>query len=248
MLEDLNSTFYYEDDDGAGNAGGGAGHHPPRHVVPWHLRVLALRLQSIGFGEPRRVISSLYELAAEARSESRRSGITSEVKHVWRERLADLGIRVVNALVEMGDLEAARRSLRGLSAGGKMKEEGLSVEMRTRLALLELQIGDVKAARRVVEAGSAVDEDSNSMAMMKPLLSMAEGRFPDAIALWRELLEVVKGGADEVVVTQNLAVCLLYVGKLNEVRLHYGSISISLIRLGSITSDCSHDTDVLLIA
>ena len=53
-LEDLNSTFYIDETTRL-------------HVVPWELRVLNVRLQAMGFGDPRRAVMSYYDLAREAR-------------------------------------------------------------------------------------------------------------------------------------------------------------------------------------
>lgn len=213
-LEDLSSTFYYvpssleNADAGTGGAKSDARLSYPRHIVPWPLRVLAVRLQNIGFGDSRRGIAGLYELGMEARREIMRPGIGQEERNIWRDRLADLGIRTVNALVEMGDFDAAKRTLNGL--GTTTTESGTH---KMRKALLLLVIGDLVAAKRIFEGSS----DSSS-AMFTPLLSMAEGRYTDAVGEWRALLEAETQRLDEPLIAQNLAVCLLYTGALNEVR------------------------------
>lgn len=210
-LEDLSSTFYFvpadveATDTGAGDGKGGSLVHYPRHIVPWPLRVLAVRLQSIGFGDSRRGISGLYELGLEARREIMRPGIGQEERNIWRERLADLGIRSVNALIEMGDLDTAKRSLNNLSVSNADERH------RMRKALLLLLIGDIDAARQTLGGLS-------ESPIFTPLLSMAEGRFADAAGEWRTLLKK----SDDALATQNLAVCLLYTGQLNEVCLSRG--------------------------
>lgn len=210
-LEDLSSTFYYvpsslETADAGSSGGKRDSHvHHPRHIVPWPLRVLAVRLQSIGFGDSRRGIAGLYELGLEARREIMRPGIGQEERKIWKERLADLGIRAVNALIEMGDLDAAKRSLNSLRSDADEMH-------KMRKALLLLVIGDLDAANQVFGESS-----DSSRAMFTPLLSMAEGRYNDAAGEWRALLEGETKRTDEALVTQNLAVCLLYTGELNEV-------------------------------
>lgn len=212
-LEDLNSAFYYIDssfDSSEPDNKKEENHeHPPRHIVPWPLRVLAVRLQSIGFGDPRRSIGGLYEIGAEARREIMKTETNETTKALWRERLADLGIRSVNALIEMGDLDAARRSLEGLRVTVSESDT-----MRLRKALLFLRIGDLEAAARVF----GDSRESKEAALLQPLLSMSDGRYNDAVTEWRVLQED-QSRTDGSLVAQNLAVCLLYTGKLDEVRL-----------------------------
>lgn len=211
-LEDLNSAFYYIDssfDPSEPDNKNEENHeHLPRHIVPWPLRVLAVRLQSIGFGDPRRSIGGLYEIGVEARREIMKAETSETTRALWRERLADLGIRSVNALIEMGDLDAAKRSLEGLGV-----TESESDTMRLRKALLFLRIGDLEAAARVF----GDSQGSKEAALLQPLLSMSDGRYDDAVTEWRALQED-QSRTDGSLVAQNLAVCLLYTGKLDEVR------------------------------
>lgn len=211
-LEDLNSAFYYVDlnpdspksETQPENVPGPF----PRHIVPWPLRVLAVRLQSIGFGDPRRSIGGLYEIGLEARREIMKRETEDKAREIWRERLADLGIRSVNALIEMDDLEAAKRSLETLQTSAP--ENGM---MKLRIALLFLRVGDVDAAAQVF----GDSRESKEGALLQPLLSMADGRYNDAVTEWRALQED-RQRTDDALVAQNLAVCLLYTGRLDEVR------------------------------
>jgi hypothetical protein len=216
-LEDLSSAFYYLD---VGIPVAENEHDPeheptnatePRHIVPWPLRVLAVRLQSIGFGDSRRSIGGLYEIGLEARREIMRSGASETERNVWRQRLADLGIRSINALVEMGDFDAARRSLGNLQVSGP--ETGIETgTTKLRKALLLLRIGDLDAAGQVF--GDA--NDAKEAALLKPLISMSDGRYSDAVTQWRVLGED-RTRTDGALVAQNLAVCLLYTGQLDQV-------------------------------
>lgn len=210
-LEDLSSEFYYitpksdttdEDQESSQESS------YPRHIAPWPLRVLAVRLQSIGFGDPRRGIAGLYDIGIEARREVLRPDTSDEHRKAWRDRLADLGIRSVNALIEMGDLSAARRSLDSLRTTASD-----SFVSKSRKTLLFLLIGDVDAAKRESRLADGSDDT-----MFKPLLSMAEGRYDDAAVEWQALLEAGPKRSDEAMVKQNLAVCLLYTARLNDVR------------------------------
>ncbi|KAJ5188516.1 hypothetical protein N7491_004840 [Penicillium cf. griseofulvum] len=214
-LEDLSSAFYYidlkHDSDAVDDK---EPEHEqnheqdPRHIAPWPLRVLAVRLQSIGFGDSRRSIGGLYEIGQEARREIMRSEATGTERELWKQRLADLGVRSVNALIEMGDFDAARRSLDSLRVPGP--ESNIT---KLRKALLLLRIGDLDAASQVF--GDA--NESKEAALLKPLISMSDGQFADAVAEWRILGED-RTRTDGALVAQNLAVCLLYIGKLDESR------------------------------
>ncbi|OAT12039.1 hypothetical protein BDBG_07436 [Blastomyces gilchristii SLH14081] len=209
-LEDLNSAFYIVDTklENETVAKDAFPADQARHIVPWSLRVLAARLQSIGFGDSRRGIAALYELGLEARKQLSRQGLTEDERNVWKTRLEDLGIRVVNSLIEMNDLDAARRSLANLKT--PPKEQALAT---TRMALLYLKIGNVESARKLLDDTSVEAEGP-----LHCLLAMAEGRYADAVVGWEALRASHIGHEDEAIIAQNLAVCLLYTGKLNESR------------------------------
>ena len=154
-----------------------------------------MRLQGFGYGDGRKAIGGYYDLAREARAEVK-NATDAEEKQTWKERLEEIGLCVANALIEMGDAEAAIRhleSLRNLNANNEVLEG--------RLALLYISVGKVDAARQCLLR--------NSASSLKPLLNMADGRYEEAAEEWRAL-----PGSDLAV--HNLAVCLLYTGKLDE--------------------------------
>lgn len=186
-LQDINSSFYKDEISG-------------KHLLPWELRVLAVRLHGIGYGDARRGVGGYYDLAKEARAEAKEA-VDAEGKRLWKERLQDLGICVANALIEMGDLGAAVRHLESLRP-----REGRTEVLDARLALLYINLGDVDAARRCL--GIEGPETSHN-AELRPLVSMAEGRYADAVDEW-------KGLPQSDMATQNLAVCLFYTGKVDE--------------------------------
>lgn len=212
-LEDLNSNYYRDDLTSA-------------HLVPWELRVLAVRLQGMGFNDARRGVMGYYELAREARA------IMSNLKKIakeneedtasneneadiqsWESRLEDLGVRVASALVEMEELEGATRHLRTLKP-----RKGHEAELATKKALLWLCLGDIDAARQSIEtfAETAKDEYQTTLA----LALMAEGRYAAAIDVWKRLYDSVSDGTDlghKAMWKQNLGICLLYTGKMEEV-------------------------------
>lgn len=87
-------------------------------------------------------------------------------------------------------------------------------------ALLWLQMGDVDAARACLRAeegggdgGGNDDDDEFEETVVAALCDMADGEYEAALAKWRRLREET---TDEMVGV-NLAVCLLYVGRMQEV-------------------------------
>lgn len=174
------------------------------HLVPWDLRVLAIRLQALGFGDWRRGIMAYYDLAREARLKIRR---VPEERYLWNSRLQDLGVRIASALIEMSDTEAGARFLESLPISDEPS-------IGQRLALVYLSIGDTDQARRCL-AGlekSGHVHDSSFMA----LCSMAEGDYAAASEQWVKFRDVEPKRASALV-TQNLAVCSIYTGKIQEV-------------------------------
>lgn len=190
-LEDINGAAYVDEVSGA-------------HLVPWDLRVLVVRLQAMGFGDTRRAVMSYYDLAREARARAAeaRASHDNSASEAWKDRLVDLGVRVAGALVEMDDLVGAAHHLASLRDRG----DGWLEMMK---ALLWLHLGDVDAARRCAGQGEAGDK------VVSALCDMADGDYEAALSAWTELKDELDG--DEMVAV-NLAVCLLYTGKMEQVR------------------------------
>lgn len=189
-LEDINSASFV--DEAAGE-----------HLVPWELRVLVVRLQAMGFGDPRRAVMSYYDLAREARARLAVAAAAHDhsASEVWKERLVELGMKVAGALVEMDDLAGAAGHL----AGMRERADG---KLAMAKALLWLHLGDTDAARRCIKEGEAGDQ------VLGALCEMASGNYESALTRWKELREKMAG--DEMIAV-NLAVCLLYTGKMDEV-------------------------------
>ena len=181
-LQDINSPFYRDEATG-------------KSLLPWELRVLAVRLQGVGYGDGRRGIGNYYDLAREARAEVKKAGGDPEEKETWRERLKQLGLCVANALIQMGDAGAAIRHLESLRP-----RDGKDEVLEGRLALLYINVGNVDAARQCL---------SDASASVRPLLSMADGRYADAA-------EQLKALSSSDLATQNQAICLFYTGKVHE--------------------------------
>lgn len=175
--------------------------------VPWELRLLLVRLQSIVAQDGgRRAIMALYALSAEVRSHLKEARAADDQTAIdtWSARLRDLGLRVADSLVEMGELETATRHLDTLPA---MNAD----EINTRKALLRIRVGDVVAAKQSVAAVA----DSTRRAMISALLETADGDVDKATSTWKSLADQ---HPENQLLAQNLAVSLLYTGRIAEAR------------------------------
>jgi hypothetical protein len=226
-LEDLNSSYYLDD-------------LTSTHLVPWELRVLAVRLQSMGFNDARRGVMGYYDLAREARlqltslkktlallsspsekKENEEVRVKEEIA-MWESRLEDLGIRTASALIEIQDLEGAAHFLKSLNPA--------TPSLRTQKALLWLYIGDVEAARKSISESLSTVEDSPSSdssydlvsgsKVIEALATMCEGEYELTSPIWESLISNSENEGEKAIFRQNLAVCLLYLGKLSEVHIH----------------------------
>ncbi|KAM0714300.1 hypothetical protein Q7P37_010087 [Cladosporium fusiforme] len=176
-------------------------------IVPWELRLLLVRLQSIAAADGgRRAIMSLYALSGEVRSHISEAHENADeaATALWSERLRDLGLRVADSLVEIGELETASRHLDTLTTAD-------ADVIHTRKALLSIRLGDLKRAQTSLDK---VSPSLNKEAHLA-LLRTAEGDFGTAVAAWRTLAE--QHPTNELL-GQNLSTCLLYTGRIAEAR------------------------------
>ncbi|KAF5560604.1 hypothetical protein FPHYL_6572 [Fusarium phyllophilum] len=194
-LEDLNDIRRYVDETTG------------EHLVPWELRVLNVRLQSLGFGDYRRAVMSYHDLAREARDRISKAASQHDnsARELWKARLYDLGIQVAGALIELEDLTGAAHHLSTLRDRGDGK-------MALTKALLWLHLGDVESARSC--ARQAMENDENVEKLILALCDMADAEYETALEAWTELKESLN---DEMVGV-NTAVCLLYLGRIQEGR------------------------------
>lgn len=174
-------------------------------LIPWELRLLLVRLQSITAADGgRRGVMALYALAAEVRShvtEAKEAKNTREL-NLWSGRLRDLGLRVVDTLVEMGELETATRHLDTLI-------DAEADELGYRKALLRLRVGDVAGAQRSIDNL----RDPVQRASLQASLKVADGDFSQALNSWQQLADEHPDHAE---FSSNLAVCLLYTGRISQ--------------------------------
>ncbi|EXJ91689.1 hypothetical protein A1O3_00239 [Capronia epimyces CBS 606.96] len=251
-LEDLSSTFYY--DDSNPEQGEGEDVEKPRkiphHVMPFALRLQALRLQSIGFSDPRRGVTTLYDTASECREHLSASATSSRERLLWTERLQEVSIRVVNALIEMGDLECAIRTL----ATVKPRDAEHMAVWTARMVLLRIKAGDVGNAHELIKSATL---NSPERLALESLLAVAEGRYDVA----SQKLSECESEADlalTALVKQNLAVAYLYKGEVRKARQmleelvddghSFQTLTINLATVYDLSSDRARDLKMAMIS
>ena len=175
-------------------------------LIPWELRLLLVRLQSITAADNgRRGVMSLYSLSGEVRAhlaEATESENRAQIE-LWSNRLADLGLRVADTLVEMGELETATRHLDTLvGVHGN--------ELAYRKALLRLRVGDVGGARAAV---NKIQNATRRLAL-DALLDVANGDMSVAVNKW----QFQDDNNANAMFSSNLAVGLLYTGRIAQAR------------------------------
>lgn len=209
-LEDLNNIRMYVDETTG------------EHLVPWELRVLNVRLQALGFGDPRRAVMSYHDLAREARENIGKVAAQHDnsARELWKARLHELGIQVAGALIEMDDLTGAAHHLNSMRDRGDGK-------MALSKALLWLHLGDADRARECAHQCLGDSESSENFVMA--LCDMADAEYEVALEKWQAL----KDAFNDEMVGINMAVCLLYLGRMQEVSLTAPSEWAALIMPGT---------------
>lgn len=193
-LEDLNDARKYIDETTG------------EHLVPWELRVVNVRLQALGFGDPRRAVMSYHDLAREARVHASKAAAQHDntARELWKARLHDLGIKVAGALIDMGDPTGAAHHLSTLRDRGDGK-------MEFSKALLWLHLGDVESAKTCASRCSHDAEHTEKLILA--LCDMTDSNYESALERWEEL----DSSLDDEMVGVNTAVCQLYLGRIQEV-------------------------------
>jgi trafficking protein particle complex subunit 12 len=248
-LEDLGSTFYYiEPPHNDAMPEEVVDQPPPKHIVPFHLRIQALRLQSIGFSDPRRGVSSLYDLGAECREHLSSTGLSDADRKVWTARLREIGFRVVNALIEMGDIDCARRTMDATKPSGG-DELGL---WNLRKVALCLRMGLLREARSLVDSTTCSEPEK---AILESLIAVAEERFDEAATLLQQPA-IGEGHSLAALAKQNLAVARLYQGNVQQARdileslveegYSFQTLTINLATVYDLTTDKARESKITL--
>lgn len=250
-LEDLSSAFYYDDLNQQGETDGD--NEPirkvPRHIMPFSLRLQGLRLQSIGFSDPRRGVSTLYDTASECREHITSPATTREQRKLWAARLQEVAVRVVNALIEIGDLDCAVRTLETMKP--TRPEDAPTWEAR--MILLLVKLGDVTKAGQIIKDSNLRRTDRIAL---EALLAIARGQYQDAEALLKPEPNIEP--SLQALVKQNLAVAYLYNGEVQKAKEaleelvqdghSFQTLTINLATIYDLSSDRSRELKSSLVS
>lgn len=198
-------------------------------IVPWELRLLLVRLQSIAAPEDdggRRAIMSLYALASEVRSHishAKTENASPETIRTWSDRLIDLSLRVADTLVENDDLATASRHLTTLSQSASTSNLPQREDLTSRQTLLALRTGNLALAHSLI---STLPPSSSTQKTLTAHLQTTQGDFASAVESWRALAAAEdennennnNNTTNNVLPLQNLAVNLLYTNRISEAR------------------------------
>ncbi|THY87062.1 hypothetical protein D6C95_07426, partial [Aureobasidium pullulans] len=185
--------------------------------IPWSLRLLLLKLQVLGTADAhRRAIMGSYSLSSECRTlaQKARTEKDEEAFKMWKSRLSDLGIRVAGELVEMGELETARRHLATLEPEPATTEAEM-LEMCIRKTLLLLKIGDTQAAEECLATFTSSSEshthtDENLLIQQKvlsALTSLSTSNYTSAVTQLQSLNSTYPSNP---LILHNLAIANIY--------------------------------------
>ena len=158
-------------------------------------------------------------------------------------------MRVVNALIEMGDLDCARRTLGSMTPSSAEA----TATWALRKATLCLKMGLLPEARGLVEAANCADAERQ---ILRSLLAVAEGDFDVAIELLKDP-ESKELGELAALAKQNLAVALLYRGDIQKARdvldelveegHSFQTLTINLATIYDLTTDRSRELKLTLV-
>ncbi|KAK6003526.1 hypothetical protein QM012_009297 [Aureobasidium pullulans] len=178
--------------------------------IPWPLRLLLLKLQVLGTADMhRRAIMGLYALSSECRTLAQKAKAEKDdtTFKLWTNRLADLGLRVASELVEMGELETARRHMGSLSSATTSSSTAEETEkMCIRKTLLLLKIGDTQAAKHTLSICSS-STNKLHLQVLEALTHFSSSDLPSAIS---SLKSLAKTHPQNPLIKHNLAIAYLY--------------------------------------
>lgn len=175
---------------------------------------------------------SYHDLAREAREHIGKAATQHDnsSSELWKARLHELGVKVAGALIDMDDLSGAAHHLKSLRDRGDGK-------IALSKALLWLHLGDVEKARGCAKQCSQNVAETEKLILA--LCDMADGEYEPALEKWQGLREEMAG--DEMVGV-NTAVCLLYLGRMQEVSYLY-KIWVGVFRIKLLI--CFQGRDIL---
>ncbi|KAI8598015.1 hypothetical protein EDD21DRAFT_309984 [Dissophora ornata] len=185
-------------------------------IVPFELFVLKARLQG-HLGDIYEAIDQLYDLIMRCKK-------VHDLCRSWQDLTGQLHLMVLNYLVELKDFPSATRHGRELA-----KKYPHDINFNSGLGRLYLQLGDLERAEEVFKCvedmvkGHQTQSEGNQaqaqthfklqLTMNRALLAVTQGQWLAAKSAFEEVLVQEP---ENLAATNNLVVCELYAGQLNE--------------------------------
>ncbi|KAG0284095.1 Trafficking protein particle complex subunit 12 [Linnemannia gamsii] len=188
-------------------------------MVPFEMFVLRAHLQGY-LGDTYEAIDQLYELIMRSKKFEAICQVSDDLVGIkqWQDIAGQLHLMVLNYLVELKDYPSATKHARDLS-----RNYPRDVNFQSGLGRLYLQLGDLVRAEEVFNEVEAMVKSHRSeteqahfrlqLTMNQALLAVTQGQWLTAKAAFEEVLTQEP---ENLAATNNLAVCELYAGQLNE--------------------------------
>ncbi|KAF9163584.1 hypothetical protein DFQ26_002340 [Actinomortierella ambigua] len=188
-------------------------------LVPFEMLVLQARLPGY-MGDTAEAIDQLYDLILYCKKCEATCKAHKDARGVqqWRALPGQLQLLVINYLMELKDYPLATRHAHNLA-----QQYSGDINLRSGLGRLYLQLGDLEQATNVFEdveamvnalPGSPSDTHFSLQVLMnKAFLAVSQGHWVAAKHAFEQVLRVEP---ENLAVSNNLAVCELYMGMLNE--------------------------------
>ncbi|KAG0274190.1 Trafficking protein particle complex subunit 12 [Linnemannia exigua] len=188
-------------------------------MVPFEMFILKARLQGY-LGDIYEAIDQLYELIMRSKKFEAICQVSDDLIGIkqWQDIAGQLHLMVLNYLVELKDYPTATKHARDLS-----RKYPHDVNFQSGLGRLYLQLGDLVRAEEVFKEVDTMVKSHHSEAeqahfclqltMNRALLAVTQGQWLVAKAAFEEVLAQEP---ENLAATNNLAVCELYAGQLNE--------------------------------
>jgi len=203
-------------------------------MVPWSMRLLLAELPQHQ-GKHMVATNNLFKLLASVRKIVANidaglapdGGVWLEAKpeeregarRRWRGRERQILSSLVNCSMSVGDYESAVKCLDMLA---EVEEEGKQATLKSAYGRLYLQLGNLELADKYFAEAAKLRSGSEQELeglLDSAFLAVGQGQFDLALERFQAAAGLSgggEGGGHSAAITNNIAVCLLYVGKLKE--------------------------------
>ncbi|KAF9354624.1 Trafficking protein particle complex subunit 12 [Mortierella sp. AD094] len=188
-------------------------------MVPFELFILKARLQGY-LGDSYEAIDQLYSLIMHCKKFGAICRVNEDSigAQQWHDLTGQLHLMILNYLVELNDYPSATKHGRDLA-----KTYPQDINFHSGLGRLYLQLGDIERAEEVFRGVEEMVKNHNSetekahfrlqLSMNRALLAVTQGQWQVAKSAFEDVLVQEP---ENLAASNNLVVCELYAGQLNE--------------------------------